>query len=277
MKYLIGLPVYKREWILSEWFECIENQTVPLSDMGFLFLMSNQYEDPYTYEIIFDWQAKHPEVQYFNIIEETSQRHKVHVPGTRAWKLHDYKKLAAFRNTLLEHVKIIQPEYYFSLDSDILLSDPNTLETLTKELVNFNAVSPLAYMSPASTKHPNVLSWKRVPGQETVRKENYPIGTVFKSDIIMAAVLMDQKAYNKADYKFHIAGEDVGWAYSMWKNGLTMGSVSNIYTPHIMHITAPVNRAEAYREAPGLYPVYKQLGDNRGETSLLNNKTLQGD
>lgn len=263
MKYLIGCPVFKRDWILPEWFKCIEAQSVDLTDIGFLFLMSAQDKDPDTYKVIFDWQAKHPEVAHFNIIEDAAHKHRAHAPGTRAWRLPDFKKMATMRNTLLEHVRVLQPEVYFSLDSDILISNPHTLETLSRELVNFNAVSPLAYMSPADTRHPNVLSWKRVPGQETIRTGKYPIGTVYKSDIIMAAVMMDPEAYTKSHYVTHPAGEDVGWAYVMNCNRLTMGHVSNIYTPHIMHQASPIANADRYKDAPGLFSNYLLNGDNR--------------
>jgi hypothetical protein len=270
MKYLIGCPIYKRDWLLPLWFEAIENQTVPLKDIGFLFLMAPEEDDPDTYKIVFDWQAKHPETPYFNIYVDQGQHHKAHAPGMRAWRFNDYKKMSNFRNVLLEHVRRVQPENYFSLDSDILITNPETLETLSRELVNYNAVSPLSYMSPASKAHPNVMSWRHSPGRETIRLlDRYPIGKTFKADIIMAAVMMDPEAYTKSKYQMHPAGEDPGWAFNMWTKKLTMASVSSIYAPHIMHKDPPrvtARNKAIFKDAPGLLENYLLHGDRRGDS-----------
>lgn len=269
MKYLIGLPIYKRSWILPTWFKCLENQSVSLKDMGFLFLTGSQEQDPETFKILFDWQAAHPEVPYFDIIEKPAASHKHHLPGIRAWRQADFRKMANFRNELLERTCRLQPENYLSLDSDILFTDPLTIETLTSELPNFNAVSPLMYMSPKDKRHPNILSWKNGNvGCETQRcLDRYPLGTTFQAEVIMAAVLMDPEAYTKSRYRYHPSGEDVGWAYSMWRNKLTMGMVSGLYAPHIMHQAPAKGKEREFENAPGVWSAYQMYGDNRFVTT----------
>ncbi len=269
MRFLISLPLYKREWILPEWLRCIEDQTVPLKDIGFLFLMANESDDPGSYKVLFEWQAQRPDLGYFDVITDPTSEHKSHVRGSRSWRMGDFSRMAGFRNTLMDRARELQPENYFSLDSDILLTNPRSLEILSRELVNFNAVNPLIFMSPSSTEHPSVLSWshKTRPGCETKRYLNkYQMGKVFQADVIMGAVMMDPEAYVKSRYITHVAGEDVGWASSMQKNGLTMGCVSYLYCPHVMHEELPENASALVNPAyaPGVYSYYQQFGDDRG-------------
>lgn len=267
MDCLIACPVYKRDWILPEWLDLISKQTVGLNNLGFLFLMAEEKDDPKSYKILFDWQSKNPEINFFDIITEPSPHHKIHPPGVRSWRHEDYRKMAFFRNRILQRVKQIRPPNFLSLDSDILLTNPQTIEVLLDRLKNYDAVSPLVYMSPIDEKYPNILSWKNPfkPGTETVRnRKKYPMGTTFQADVIMAAVLMSPEAYMTTKYYPHVAGEDVGWAYDMYKRKLTMGLVSELYCPHIMHEKLPEQFPDILKNAPGIYENYKKYGDPRG-------------
>ena len=37
MKLIIGCPIYKRDWILSQWIRCILKQSLDISNIGFVF------------------------------------------------------------------------------------------------------------------------------------------------------------------------------------------------------------------------------------------------
>ena len=91
-------------------------------------------------------------------------------------------------------------------------------------------------MTPFGTDFPSVMTWIDEPGKKAKRLSNYPIGTYFKSDIIMAAKMMSKDVYNNVDYVFHSQGEDLGWCGEAYKNGYkNLYSASYIYAPHIMH------------------------------------------
>ena len=45
MKVLIGCPIYKRNWILHHWIRCLLNQSVDLSNIGFVFEVSPDDND----------------------------------------------------------------------------------------------------------------------------------------------------------------------------------------------------------------------------------------
>lgn len=234
MKIMIGCPVYKRAWILPTWFEFIEKQTVPLEDLGFVFELGTN--DPETHDALWNWQQAHPQVQVFDAYIKDDVLHTEHPKHGRMWNGTKYHKMVELRNSLLDRVISHQPDRFFSLDSDILLEHPETLERLYAATEGLDAVSILTHMKPDSTQFPSVMSWIKEPGGKATRKyHNYPIGSMFKSDVIMAAVMMSTPVYNKVRYKWHSQGEDLGWSANAYKHGFQLWCASNIYGAHIMH------------------------------------------
>lgn len=234
MKILIGCPVFKRDWILGDWFEAIESQTVPLSDIGFVFELGPN--DDSTHELLWEWHSKHPEVWCFDAVIRMDEPHKTHPEGQRIWGRVDYYRMVSMRNSLLEKACAYDPDRYFSLDSDILLTSPHSMRQLIDLTDNPVAASPLCYMTPDDLRFPNVMSWYDYCGGRARRILNdYPIGKVFDADIIMAAVMMSKDVYQNVRYRWHKQGEDLGWAAEMGRQGYRMISASNIYAAHIMH------------------------------------------
>lgn len=234
VKILIGAPVYQRAWIMEDWFSCIENQSVPLSDIGFVFELGPG--DEKTHEVIWDWQSRHPEVSLFDARVSELPNQRTHVEGQRRWKPDEYHRMVALRNSLLARVINYKPERYFSLDSDILLENPNTLQRLYDHGDKCDAVSPLCYMTPFDRNFPNLMSWASLRKDRAVRIiGDYPKMSMFKADVIMAAVMMNEKAYTAARYKYHRQGEDIGWSQDADQNDVSRYHDSSIYAPHIMH------------------------------------------
>lgn len=239
LKVLIGLPVYKRAWILPTWFQFIENQTFPLSDIGFIFELGPEDED--THNVLWEWQTRHPEVTVFDGLVRDDSVHHEHPENGRHWNGEKYWKMCDFRNSLLERVNVLKPERYFSLDSDILLENPNTIQELYDLTAreDIDAVNPLMYMKPNTTQHPSVMHWADgvVGGRAQRDLAYYNIGSLFKADIIMAAVMMKPKVYENTKYLWHKQGEDLGWSTCATHNGHQLWCASHIYAAHIMHPT----------------------------------------
>lgn len=232
LKVLIGLPIFRREWILPKWLEYIEKQTMPLSEIGFIFELGP--DDDETHDILWEWQAKHPEVSVFDGLIRADVIHEVHPDSSRTWDRHKYWRMVDFRNNLLDRAVALQPERYFSLDSDILLENPNTIETLYELTGTLDAVSPLTYMFPYNIDFPSVMTWIDGPGK-TAQRFDYPIGTLFQADIIMAAVMMSKSVYENTRYQWHKQGEDLGWSFDATRKGYKLWCSSDIYGAHIMY------------------------------------------
>jgi hypothetical protein len=238
MKILIGSPVYQRAWILEHWFKSIENQSIPLSEIGFLFELGPN--DQETHDLIWGWQSRHPEVAYFDAFVREDLTHSTHEENHRTWTKDAYFKMVELRNSLLERASHIGPDKYFSLDSDLIMEDPQTLEKLyhISERDGVDAVSPLSYMFPNGIDFPSVMTWADHPGGRAARQlDSYPIGSgsTFKADIIMAAVMMNPDVYSNVKYEWHAQGEDLGWSTQCHAYGKNLYCASGTYVTHIMH------------------------------------------
>lgn len=234
MKILIGCPIYKRDWILDKWFEAIEGQTIPLSDIGFIFELGTNDDD--THDKLWRWHMNHPEVTVFDGAIREDEQHNHHSDSGRQWKQSDYYRMVNFRNSLLDRAIAYEPDRYFSLDSDIILENPKTLEILYDYTSELDVVSPLMFMYPKGCDFPSVMTWESKPGGRAYRdRGNYKWGELFQADVVMAAVMMRPEVYKTTRYQWHRQGEDLGFAWNMAENGFTSYCASDIYCPHIMH------------------------------------------
>lgn len=248
MKLLIGCPIYKRDWILHHWIRCLISQSVSLSNIGFIFEVSP--DDVETIEILELWKTIQKEIPYFNIKVRDDIPHFEHDENSRQWTVSKYSNMVSLRNSLLAQVREIEPDYYFSLDSDILLENQNTIELLIAHIKQgADAVSPLMFMTPIYDMYPSVMTWKPTASEQAYREERYPLGTYFKADVIMAAKMMSKNVYNNIDYMVHPQGEDVGWSLECSRKGYGLYSASYIYAPHIMSLS--------------MYNNYLEKGDDR--------------
>ncbi len=255
MKLIIGCPIYKRDWIIHHWIKCLLKQSIDLSEVGFVFETSP--DDLSTVHSLSTWKNMDKRIPLFLINERTDIPHFSHDENTRQWTISKYHNMVSLRNSILKTVRECQPDYYLSLDSDILLENPNTIELLIAHINSgADAVSPLMFMTPVGTNFPSVMTWKDGSHDKAYRHQSYPIGTYFKSDIIMAAKMMSKDVYNNVDYEVHSQGEDLGWCRNAHKKGFNLYSASYIYAPHIMGQT--------------MLDFYLKNGDDRIKLTLEN-------
>lgn len=234
MLVIIGLPVYDRAWILPVWFEAILKQDWPLEDLGFIF--ETAPDDKETLDVLWDFQTKHPEIRCFEVVVNLQDQHYTHPEGGRVWSKERYHTMAKFRNNLLDRACCHQPDRYFSLDSDVILENPRTISELVQLTTqpNIHAVSPLMFMTAEGIAFPNSMYWLEQPGGKARRRPDYHFGTVYKSDIIMAAVMMTPAVYRNVRYQWHTQGEDLGWSTQCAMRGYELYVASYIYAAHIM-------------------------------------------
>ena len=109
-------------------------------------------------------------------------------------------------------------------------------------------------MTPIGVRFPSMMKWVENPGGKAMRDINFPLGTYFKADVIMAAKMMSKEVYNSVNYKIHEQGEDLGWSAECAEKGFDLYSASYIYAPHIM------SRA--------MLDSFKKNGDPRVEITL---------
>jgi hypothetical protein len=253
MKLIVACPIYKRDWILPHWIRCILSQSIDISKIGFIFECSEN--DTETLDILQAWKKYDPRIPYFNIKVRPDIPHYEHEENKRSWTISKYENMVNLRNSILDNVREVSPDYYMSLDSDILITNSSTLELLIAHVQQgADAVSPLMYMTPVGTRYPSVMTWRSDEPDKAYRELDYPLGSYFKSDVIMAAKMMSKNVYENVDYSIHRQGEDVGWSLNCKNMGYDLYSASYIYCPHIM------SRA--------MYAKFLQAGDSRSDPNM---------
>jgi hypothetical protein len=235
---LIGCPIYDRAWILPYWIEFIEKQDYPKENLGFIFELGP--DDDSTHDLLWEWQNNSPHYKIFDAQIYMRMQHETHPDGTRVWSSDKYYNMVTLRNNLLERAtaQSHQFDYYFSLDSDILLEDPLTLSKLVEKAQDSekHVISPLMYMTPSDTNFPSAMSWVDGPGKRAARKlDQYHVGETFECDIVMAAVFMKKEVYTNARYRWHRQGEDLGFASALSDLSFRSFAAWDIYCPHIMN------------------------------------------
>ena len=201
-----------------------------MANLGFQFEAAPDDDD--TINTLLEFHAKHPELHSFDIVMNDLETHVSHPEGYRAWQRDRYAVMANFRNNLLARARVKAPDRYFSLDTDILLTDPTTISSLYQMTTQLDAVSPLCFMTPNDAAFPNVMTW--AGSGHAFRSDDYPIGSIFEADVIMACVMMSRRVYENTNYRYHPQGEDLGWSLDCLEKGYKLYSASTIYAPHIM-------------------------------------------
>lgn len=207
---VIGCPVYRRAWILDEYFDSLEAQEPP-DGTRLIFALST------------DEDGRDPDGTAKVIERRWPTAEIIEVPGIGFEDEHRehpdrFAYLANVRNRLLRVVALVSPEHYLSLDSDIIL-EPGALDALraaSRDQRVGDAVGALVDMGGA--QRPGHWSWMMLSGHNAWRPPNqaehpqFPHGLPFQAGVIMGCKLMSPVAYRNARYADHIDGEDVGWA-----------------------------------------------------------------
>lgn len=205
---VVGCPSYRREWILPQWHECvceaIQMAGIPEGRVKWVFV--GPVFDP-SWEVLF--QRIEPSRLVLKFTQEDLDR-----PDERNWDASRIQHMVGLRNQLLKYVRALEPTYFLSLDSDILI-DERALRSALSAIADFDAVGMKCYLGAglASPSYANLVNdW----GMSRPDSDQ-----LFAVDVIMGAKLMTPAAY-EVDYRFHAQGEDVGWGIACREKGIRL-------------------------------------------------------
>jgi hypothetical protein len=225
----IGCPVWRRDWVLPAWFAFVETACLKagVGEPKYCFV-GDPDNDLDTWAVIEQAAGNGREV-YVEVEPESRGNDK------RSWIPPRIERMVVLRNKLLGMVRQLEPDYFLSLDSDILLN-PQALGQMIESLGSFDAVGTRCYMGPPSrnpgpgrgTSLPSYGMLTRNGGLRRVDSEG-----VFQVDVIMAAKLMSPKAY-AIDYSADNRGEDVAWSRNARSAGLRLGWDGRSVSKHVM-------------------------------------------
>jgi len=241
MKVVVGAPVAARAWSLPKWFQCIYSQTRVPDEFVFVI---GEVGDDQSRQIIHDHvpQAKLSyaidQTRYVPRMERASVETRF-VYGDFAWR----------RNRLLQMVQKRDPDVFISLDTDLMLEDPTTIERLLELLERAPVAAPLTYLHPtgAASECFNAGWWAGgepgSPDRAWRRATAKEAHGVIPIDIPMAAVAMRRQVVETAKYAFHECGEDMGFAQDLDRLGYECLWDTDLYATHYMDEQALITSA----------------------------------
>lgn len=215
---LVGCPVYDRNWILPTWFEHVQGA---LEGQDFEYVFALDYGDVNTLALI-DAHAAMDNRRYHLTYSFTPG-----MSGERNW--HNPARLqymTDLRNELLSAVRKQDPEYFLSLDSDILITK-ESFDGVLAAMDTYDAVAGKTFLGKGS-RVTNAASYSRSTGLK-----RSPAEYLTHVDVIMAYKLMNRRAYG-IDYKYNHLGEDIGWSMSCRAEGLKLGFDGSVAVKHVM-------------------------------------------
>ena len=238
MRLIVGAPVAHRAWSIPHWMACLASQT--RRPDGLVFVHSGQPGDD-------TWQT----------IQREAARHHFPVqishdpaPAHPRQDNERFRTLARIRNHLLDLVAIAQEaDLFLSLDTDIMLEDPRTIERL-QELIDegvCDIAQPVAFLHPGAPRHwhPSDQAcwaynfaflpalqpadprrvWKRPPADQL------PWGELMAIQIPMAVWLGNRRALS-CRYEWHMSGEDIGFGQALEAAGVRAVVDTDLYAFH---------------------------------------------
>lgn len=219
---VVGCPVHQRPWIIEQWVDHIsiacENAHVEP-----VFLVVIDPRDEPTSSLLQNRAKVNFHELYMIYCEEDRPT------SSRVWNLDRYRRMVYLRNQMLNGVRQLDPPFFLSIDSDILLHPDamvNMLETMYSG--DWGAVGSKAFLSNRGTRHPNYA--KLTKGDNLKRSDHEG---VIQVDVLMALKLMTRAAYN-VDYEEHHHGEDIGISLAWKRAGLKLAWDGRAASKHVM-------------------------------------------
>jgi hypothetical protein len=217
-EFLVGCPVYKRGWALPQWFTCVE---VACNEAGIepSYVFAGDPRDHDSFWVIDAFLDAVDRDAYICWVEENPD-----TPSFRVWNHERYHRMVYIRNELLRVVRQVSPDYFLSLDSDVLLH-PQAIVNMLESAEKYDVIGGKCFMTPHGKQFP---SYGIMPGLQRADSSN-----VFQVDVIMAIKLMPPEAY-AIDYEFDQRGEDLGICRRWKEAGLSLAWDGRVTNKHLM-------------------------------------------
>lgn len=216
MKVTVGCPIYERGWVLNAWFDALDDWREHV-DLRFLFVYTDSEDD--TLDIITERAGSHLVFPY-NEGDHSTKRNW----GDQS----RLETMADMRNFLISQVILNSPDFFLSLDSDILVAPWESSKVLFE--TTYDAVAPLVYLGAGDIS--NGFYFRGDHHRRLPQKRMY--GVEQRIDVIAAAKLMKPLAYRNSIYGYNRYGEDFYWARELSRANISLAFNSSVSFKHIM-------------------------------------------
>ena len=220
MKVLIACPIKDRAWAIPHWYKGID-ENADAANIHMAALVSPSEDSTLqdlrdlNVEIIHDDEPGRPVIEI--------DHHQWGVMGR-----FDY--LARLRNRLVEFALEGDFDYFFSLDSDIVLPPYGLSKLLYYARTHPGVVSPAVNMVIGGRAW-NVMRWSNPSFPGLVDRNALPVAG--RADVVMAAMLLDRSAL-ECRWSSHMAGEDIGFCLDAESLGVQRWWYPDVRCQHLM-------------------------------------------
>jgi hypothetical protein len=223
MHLVIGMLCKDRAWVLPDWFRAVYEQGVECD----IVVLVSPSEDG-TEQIVID-QGVHV------IKDDRPGRNTMEIDGHLWGSMDTYAYMADIQNQLVQEAVDRDADYFFSLDSDIILP-PNAIVDLVGYMEGGHpgVCAPAVNLTTGDTAW-NTMSWtnRDFPGM-ACRHIGTPAGG--QADVVLAAMLMDRWGM-EARYQAHEQAQDVGYCLMAERMGIPRWWVPEVRCQHLMRRT----------------------------------------
>lgn len=235
MRIVVGCPVAERGWALPQWLEAIHRQRFEDVELRIVCLYTESHDD--TLAVLQNGGA---EVVYGPLPPRPRAKQRAHI-----WSYDDgdFAYMTTLRNALLEYVRDRHdPDYFFSLDSDVILPTKGTVHRLAWALEHegADAIAPLVNVGdppyPPAWNFMHINTRQRTASRPDIERYALP-DEPFPTDVIMAACLQNRRA-QKVRWADHKQGEDIGWGLRAREKRVRVLVHPRIECAHLMRPTA---------------------------------------
>jgi hypothetical protein len=219
-RVLVACPIKDRSWSVPHWIQGI-NDNADAADITVAALLTPSEDDT-------EAELRRRDVEVIHDLEPGRPVHEInaHMWGVIA----KFEYMARLRNRLVELAIEGGYDYFFSLDSDIVLPKYGLVKLLHYSQTHPGIISPSVNMVPNGTAW-NVMTWSN-PLYPGFANRDKPVLTG-RADVIMAAMLLDRSAL-ECRWEAHMAGEDVGFCLNAESRGIKRWWYPEVRCQHLM-------------------------------------------
>lgn len=227
MKILIACPIKDRSWAVPHWYQGIEANFDINVNIQVLALVTPG-EDK-TEDMLAAYNIE--------VIQDLEPGRTVHDINTHVWgPLPKFEYMASLRNRLVDEALARDVDYFFSLDSDIVLPTMGLARLLDYARTHPGVVSPSVNMVPNGVAW-NVMNWGNPHYPMAANRDKlYPhlmAQQAGRADVVMAAMLLDRSAL-ACRWACHMAGEDIGFCLHAEELGIPRWWYPEVRCQHLM-------------------------------------------
>jgi hypothetical protein len=244
---LVGCPIRNRDWIAERYLQGIYNLNFDKKQIILYFLLNDSTDS--TEQILKRFQQLHKHEYKDFIIDKVKNR----IPEYRRsismnpnmanlyWEK-VYTNIANLRNKVIDKVLELQADYWFSVDSDILIDNPETLNILINEGKGKFVISGVINNDQLRNPHLplqqaacNFLNFNEHGKVYHITGWNY---TDLIECCVTGAVCLYScelfKQYPNIRFCYDRGGEDVGLGRKFQEAGLKMYVTPKVICNHVM-------------------------------------------